>query len=375
MSEHAQAAPSSADRIVHCTGSLALEARYPEDKDSEAAREGTAAHWALAEVLQSRAVAAGQVTPDGFVLTQQMVEAAESVLRFVLACIAKHGQPSTYWVEQRVGPGSRLPAAMWGTPDLVMYFAEARVLYVLDFKFGFGWVEVFENWQLIAYAALVMEALEINGLYEQSIEVRLIIDQPRSYHPDGARREWVVPHASDLRPLINILSNQVSEALGPNAKLRVGPHCDNCKAVHACPALLDAGNRGRDRARAATPFDLTPQALGLELADLRRTIKLLEARETGLSAQAQALIERGERVPFWQVERAPGRLAWTVPAEEVFALGSLMGLDLHKAPEAITPTQAKDKGLDVDLLAAYAARPTVAKLVEQNDDNARKIFS
>lgn len=92
MTEHAQAAPSSADRIVNCTGSLALEARYPEDEESEHAREGTAAHWALAEVLNSRAVAEGQVTPAGFVLTRDMVEAAESVLRFVLAVIAQHGE-------------------------------------------------------------------------------------------------------------------------------------------------------------------------------------------------------------------------------------------------------------------------------------------
>lgn len=374
--EHAQAAPSSADRIVNCTGSLQLEARYPEDEESEQAREGTAAHWALAEVLSSRAVAEGQIAPNGVVLTREMVEAAESVLRYVLACIAAHGeQPSIYRVEQRVGPGSRLPPAMWGTPDLVMFFPTANVLYILDFKFGFDWVEVFENWQLVAYLALVLDALEIDGLQEQNMQVRLVIDQPRSYHPDGPRRDWTLPAASDARALVNILAGKVEESLGPNARLSVGEHCDNCRARHACPALLQAGNKGRDRSRAATPFDLTPQALGLELADLRRAIKLLEARETGLAAQAQALIEGGGRVPFWSVERKPGRLAWTADAAQVFALGDMLGLDLRKAPEPITPTQAKEKGLDDEVLKAYAERPSVLKLVELEDAQARKVFS
>ena len=68
--------PSGAGQWIVCHGAPKLEAIYPEDRDSEAAREGTAAHWARAEVLNGRAVAVGQVTDDGFVLTEAMVEAA-----------------------------------------------------------------------------------------------------------------------------------------------------------------------------------------------------------------------------------------------------------------------------------------------------------
>lgn len=377
MTEHATRQPSSADRLMQCTGSAELEALYPDD-GSEYALEGTAAHWALAEVLNGRAVAEGQVTDAGFVLTAEMVQAAESTLRWVQqVCTELNEQPATYWVEQKLPPGRRLHAAMWGTPDLVMWFAGSRALYVLDLKFGRGWVEAFENWQLTAYLALALDALGIDGLAEQAARATLVIDQPRAFHPEGARRFWHLRQASDARGRFNLLSGAIEESLDPErAKLRTGPACEHCKARHACPALQDEWQRASDRTRRAVPFDLTPQAVGIELAELRRAAAAIKARETGLVAQAEAMIARGDRVPGWQIDRPPGRLAWTVPTDEVLVLGEMLGLALRKPPEAITPTQAKDLGLDMSVLGAYAARPAgAAKLVPIDDATARKIFT
>src|SRR5690606_21625670 len=92
MAAHAILQPSSAARWVACTGSVKLEALYPEDTESEKAREGTAAHWALAEVLNGRAVAEGQLTDDDFMLTREICEASESLLRHVQALCAEHGE-------------------------------------------------------------------------------------------------------------------------------------------------------------------------------------------------------------------------------------------------------------------------------------------
>lgn len=372
MSEHAPIAPSAGARTVACPGSVKLEALYP-DEESDASREGTAAHWALAEVLNGRAIAVGQVTDAGFVLTQEMIEGAEDVLRRVHALCAEYNEQPQMYVEQRMA-APRIHAQCWGTPDLVLWFPYARVLAVPDYKFGHGWVEVFENWQLIAYATAAMETIGLDGLTEQGVTVRAMIAQPRSYHPDGAIREWKVP-ATDLRPYVNRYAEAAAEALGDSPQLRVNPECQNCKARHACPALQAHGLKSIDRSREAVPFDLPAHAAGIELADLRRAIKLLQARETGLAVQVESMLKAGTRVPFWGVEHVPGKLAWTVPDDQVLALGAISGASLAQPVKPITPTQARDRKLiDPVVLAAVAKRGSSAQLVMRDDDSARKVF-
>lgn len=352
-----------------------MERLYPEDASSPEAREGTAAHWALAEVLNGRAVAAGQLTPDSFILTDEMVEAAAEVLRWVHTLIAKHGgEVPQMFVEQWMQI-ERVHPECSGTTDLALYFPIARVLYVIDYKFGFGWVEVFENWQLLCYLAGMLQLLNISGTDNDAVGVVLGVIQPRAFHPDGTIRTWETT-ATAARPYIVQLGEAARRALEPEALCTVNDTCDRCDARHACPALQGAGLQAMDYAKRAVPFDLPPHALGLELAHVRAAIKALEARETGLAGQAESLIKGGTRVPFWSIESKPGKLTWTVPKAEVIALGKLIGTDLRKPDDVVTPTQARDAGLDVNILAAYTERPNgAAKLVLQDDATARKIFS
>lgn len=351
-----------------------MEARYPESTDSEEAREGTAAHWALAELLHGRAVAEGQITPQNFVLTAEMVQGAELAVSWVRDVLRKHhGEEAQLFVEYRVY-ARRIHQHCWGTLDIAVWFANSRMLYLPDFKFGYGHVEVFENPQLLCYLAGMLDALQIDGLAEQHTRVTLGIIQPRSYHRDGAVRTWDVT-ASDVRALVNKLASAYAEAFGPAPTLNVGPECEHCSARHACPQLQAAGLRAMDRSRQAVPLDLPPAAAALELAKVEDAIAALEARKTGLAGQVRSQIERGERVPFWAIVSEPGRLTWTKPAQEVLALGTLLGVDLAKPVDVITPTQAKDKGLDPSILSTYAARPNKPPaLVRQDDTEARRIF-
>ena len=373
MTAHAPLQPSSAARWIKCPGSVRLEALYPEDQQSEAAREGTAAHWALTEVCHGRAVAEGQVTPDNHVLTAEMIEGADDVLAWVHARIAEHGEAPQMFVDHRVTM-PRIHPDNWGTLDLALWFAAARTLYLLDYKFGHGWVEIFENYQVIDYAEGMLAELGINGASDHQTRVVLGIAQPRSYHPDGPMRFWSVL-ASDLRVHWNKLTMAAMLAYQAEPPTVVNDECDNCRARRACPALQATGLRAMDRAEQAVPFDLPVHALGIELHQVRKALKALTARETGLAGQVEATIARGEAVPFWSLAREPGRMKWKTTTAEVLALGTMLGVQLQKPAEAITPTQAKAKGLDPALLDAYAERPNgSAKLVPVEDSSARRIF-
>jgi len=382
MGAHAFLAPSSADRWVRCALAPTLEAAHPEIEASPSSLEGTAAHWVVQMLLQGTPVALDMQAPNGIAVTEEMLEAAEVVRDDIYARLGPEWQ-SLLFIERPVPIARVHPTQNWGTPD---YSAWSRMenknlcLHLWDFKYGHGVVEAFENWQMIDYVDGLLEAASIDGLQEQTTFVEMTVIQPRAFHRDGPVRRWRVL-ASDLRAYFNRLQAAATEATGPNPSATPTPEgCEHCRGRHACEALQRAAYTAAERGRQYGALDLTPHALGLELRALKRAQALLEARVSGLEAEAVSIIKRGEQVPFWSLESTPGRLAWQKPAAEILALGQMMGLDLAKPPECITPTQAKAAAkaakLPGEIFDVYAARPAgTAKLTYDDGKKARLTFS
>jgi len=381
MAEHAFLAPSSAHRWVRCALSASLEAAYPETEASPASMEGTAAHWVVQECLYRRPPEIGMQAPNGVAVDAQMLEAAEIVSDDIRAALGPNWAQMLV-VEQRVVI-PRIHAQNWGTPD---YRAWSRLgdgrlmLHAWDFKYGKGIVEVFENWQLIDYVAGCLGEAKIDGFGEQNTVVDMRLIQPRAFHRDGVVRSWKVL-ASDLRAQWNRLEMAADDATSAQPTCSPDPvACKHCRARHACEGLQRAAYSAADKGSQRGALDLPPHALGLELRTLKRDAALLDARISGLEAEADARIKAGQRVPFWTRESELGRLSWTRPAPEVLALGQMMGVDLAQPVEPITPTQAKTKlraaKLPDTLIDAYANRPTsAAKLVPDDGIKARLTFA
>lgn len=378
MSTHAFLAPSSAFRWVRCALSASLEEAYPETEESPSSLEGTAAHWAVQMLLQGTPAAVGAQAPNGVAVTQEMLEAAELVRADVAATLGPDWAKSLV-IEKAVQIPRVHPTQNWGTPDYRAWRWQPNGilrLTVWDFKYGHGIVEVFENWQLIDYAAGLLD--EMHG-YADEIEVELVVIQPRAFHRSGTVRRWITSSAA-LAPYFDRLAAAASAALGPTPFATPTPEgCKNCAGRHACEALQRTAYVAADTAGRYGALDLSPHALGLELRSLKRAQALLEARVSGLEAQAAAAIKSGQLVPFWVMESTPGRLAWTKPAAEVFALGEMLGLKLQKDPEPITPAQAKAAAkaakIDGALFDAYATRPAGAvKLVADDGSKASLTF-
>ena len=371
---HFIAAPSSAVRRIQCTQSPTLEAMFPEQGDDEAAREGTAAHWAVSEMLSGRLVDSGEVAPNGVVLTDEMMDGADRVYDDVTKALAPHGlKPHQGQIEARVFM-PRLYPGMFGSPDfyaLIERPGQPVLLLLWDYKFGHRFVEVFENAQMVDYIAGITE-----GVHDltQGVDIVVTIVQPRSFSSAGPVRRWATTLLA-LRALINVSSNAVHEALGPNPRARVGPECRDCKARHACPALQAEGFAGMDEARRITPLEMAPAAAGLELRMLERSIALLTARSKGLAVQLERMAKGGAATPGWRLEAGESREAWTVPAAQVIATGALLRLDLAKPREALTPNQARAAGLDPAIVAELAKRgPAGMKLVADDGSAARRAF-
>lgn len=374
---HALLAPSAAHRWLECPGSVMLSQAYPDEGGPDAL-DGEASHYAAAEMLADKVVAEGQIAPNGVILTDEMLEAAEVYVDAVRRAFSRAtllGDAGV--VVERTVPIPRIHAAhCWGTPD-ARGWLPGFVLHVFDYKFGHRVVEAYENWQLIAYAAGLLDEPHVRDFVRQrgdeNITLKLTVVQPRAPHAEGPVRTWTCK-ASDIRGHVNRLQMAGDAALDAEPPTRAGPWCRDCSARHACPTLQREGAAIMSALGGSMPFDLTPQALGVELRYLDRAAAILEARKSGLEEQAQAMLKRGEAVPFWRIAQEPGRERWTVPDEQVVALGDALGLKLGKV-KAVTPNQARTAGADAATVASMSERPLSAfKLRPDDGTAARKVF-
>lgn len=378
--EHAILAPSSAGVWVHCPGSVTMQQKHPEQGDKASAADGTAAHFAMMELVNNRMVVEGQIAPNGVILTQAMIEGAEMVQREVLRVMAI--RPKAYvFCEQRVAI-PRVHPQNWGTPDVVIWDEESKHLSIIDFKFGFGIVEVFENWQLIDYAAgwltqinAMQSAASLPAISETELTVGFTIVQPRAYHMEGPVRSWVTTGAK-LRDKVFALNMAADEAMGADPQCKPKPEaCEHCSARHACVALQRSVYRGMSMATQALSTNMSSEALGLELRLVVEALQLLEARKSGLQEQIESMMRHGARVPHWTFAPGRAREKWLKEDGEIITMGKMLGVDLSKPVEAITPAQAKAQGIDPSIVAAYAFRPPAAlKLTLDDGSAARRIF-
>lgn len=368
---HAVIAPSSMARTIACPGSVVMERGFPEP-ESPAAREGTAAHepaaMMVAQAARGERLHCGlKVASNGEPITDEMLQGAEEMALAVQRVMRRESSFSPR-IEETLS-GEVIHPECFGTPDVWLLSADGRRLHVFDYKFGHRTVSAFENWQLLAYTWMILATLE--GVEE----VVLHVIQPRGYHRNGAPTTWSTT-VSELRPALATMQRAAQAALGPSPETRPGPQCLDCTARAHCRAARDAAAGVMDFAQQASPETLDAHALSLELAYLERAQQLLEARRTGLEAEALALAQAGTQLPHWALRPSQGRERWATPVSQVLALGRLYNTDLADTPRAVAPSRARKAGIPEAALAAFTEKPEgEPKLHRDDGSHARYIFS
>ena len=346
MNAHAVLAPSSAAQWVACPGSVLMQQKYPDDTTSEPAIEGTRAHGVAAHWLTH-----GE-PPEG--VPDEMIDAVGVYVDDVkrVGGIRR--------IEVRVDARSIHPQC-WGTSDTISRVG--RDLYVWDYKHGFGLVEVWMNWQLIAYAS---------GVAEPGDTVHLRIVQPRAYHSGGAVRQWVVTY-DQLTAYVTELKDAAGVALGEDPHLTPGKHCRYCSARHACPSARRLVLDAIDYVTAATDEPLPDLSIGDEIRTLRAAADLLSYRLNGLESDATTRLASGRTLPGLEVRHGSGRLEWSRPAADVLAMGQVLGVDLATP---VTPRAAIKSGIPEAVVMQYVSRKTgAARVYTDSNEKAKRIFS
>lgn len=347
---HAILAPSSAPVWGHCTGSVNAQRGRP-DPETPQSREGTAAHWVMAEVLlnfkhngRGPLLASdylGKTAPNGVVIDHKMAEGAQVIIDDVLKVCQQYGALQSMLIEQRVTM-PRIHPENWGTLDAAVPLLERGYIYIWDYKHGHREVEAEGNEQLIDYVEGLAEMFAINGAMDQHITVCIRIVQPFAYKPSGPISEWVV-QLSDLRGPFNLLSARAHEALGPNPTLTTGLHCRDCLAVGDCSAARGLVYNLIDLVNAPFSMDaMTSADMAAERLILREGKAVLDSRLESIEETLQHRIAAGDTSAGLILESKPGRLEYAVPEATAVAFAQQFGVDIAK-PGVVTPTQAVAK--------------------------------
>ena len=354
---------------------VGMQAQFPEEPTDDS-KAGDAGHWVCSDSLEAikRNEApvdyVGKTDPAGTVVDDEMVEAASIFIASCLEVVAPTNAFASMNIESKVHCYRVHPTLNYGTPDF--WARIGNTIYVKDFKYGFDFVDEYECWQMMDYAAGILDELGINGIEDQNYWIDMEIVQPR-YYRASPTRSWRI-RASDLRNYVNIMAFQSAKALMSDAECVSGDHCKNCTARRACPAARKSMYWAMQVSTEAVPVNLPADAVGLELDYIKRAIKALEYQETALLEYAEALITKGEVVPGYARVPASGFRQWNLDDKTMIMIGEATSNDF-RSTKTITPAQAEKIGIDESFIKAQTNRPSSMKLKRLSKNSVKKVFS
>jgi hypothetical protein len=352
---HAPVPPSSMALIVACPGSRKMRQLVPEQEDTDAAKEGTVAHWVAHQTWLGNPPKVGE-KHDDIEITDEMMSGAETWCQ----AVGKDGVTEMPVVVTSLHPDC------WGTPDFWKWDADSETLTVDEYKYGHLYVDEYECWQLLTYAQGVIDTTGI-----QPKHFRLGVVQPR-YYGAPAVRYWFLDRAEFDKHI-----ERIRWALASPDLTVSGPQCTYCPARLQCATFQHNVSKAMTYVGEPELSPSTPAQYGAELTLVTAALALLTARKTTLEAYVEAQVRAGQDVPGWEMKPKKSNLTWLVDAATVLAAGDAVGVDLRAPAAPITPTQAIDRKLiDTDTAAALAWRPPgAAKLSPVSTKTLRKLFN
>ena len=230
-SKHAVLSASSSHRWLNCSPSARLEQEF-EDRETEAAAEGTAAH-ALCEHKLRRALKMQSRKPISKYDCEEMDTHTDNYVQFVLETIAQakeHCADPIINIEQRLDFSCYVPHG-FGTGDCIII--ADKTLHIIDFKYGQGvLVEAEQNPQMMLYA---LGALRIYDTLYDIEDVAMTIYQPRRENIST----WTITVSNLLSWAENELVPKAKLAFDGKGEYMPGPWCTFCKAAVKCRARAE----------------------------------------------------------------------------------------------------------------------------------------
>ena len=230
--KHAVLSASSSHRWLNCSPSTRLEQEF-EDRETEAAAEGTAAHALCEHKLRRALKLQSRRKPISRYASDEMDMHTDGYVQFVLETLAevrKNCADPLINIEQRLDFSCYVPDG-FGTGDCIII--GDKTMHVIDFKYGQGvLVEAEHNPQMMLYALGALRLFD--SLYDIE-EVAMTIYQPRRENIST----WTIPVAELKAWAENKLVPKARLAYEGKGEYRPGPWCTFCKAAVKCRARAE----------------------------------------------------------------------------------------------------------------------------------------
>lgn len=288
-SKHAVLSTSSSHRWLNCNPSARLESEF-EDRETEAAAEGTAAH-ALAEHKLRKALKMRSRKPVSKFDSDEMDIHTDGYVEFVLESLAEAKQlcaDPKVLIEQRLDFSCYVPDG-FGTGDCLI--VADKLLHIIDFKYGQGvLVDAEKNPQMMLYA---LGALRIFDCLYNITDVSMSIYQPRRENVST----WTISVKELDEWAENTLKPRAELAFKGEGEYFPGSWCQFCKAAVKCRARAEAKLQ-----LAKYEFAQPPLLSDAEIGDILGKLDDLTKWANEIIAYAQdAAVNHGKQWPGYKL--------------------------------------------------------------------------
>lgn len=346
-------------RPMACAGFLSFE-NLPVQEAGEAAEEGTAAGELLERKLLGKDIP--RQARNGVYFTDEMHFYVDPIVEEI------HGnRDSEVLCEQRIDWQSRSGVWIRGSYDIS--FVRAGRLYVDDLKFGWGIVEVKDNWQLLGYA--IGEVIRRKSHFP---EIVLRIRQPRPHHEDGPCREWVLTYP-ELLAYKEKIDARLEQIVAGYRELSTGKQCKYCAAApEACPAFNRLFYRALEVTYDFHQDQIDEVELARQLDQVERATEVIKIKKDSIEQLAAMRVREGKVIPGWITEERYGDRRWKdFVTPEV--IESLTGKNLVEK-SILSPAKAEKAGLPKEFVNQLVDRKFLGQRMVKKDAKqiADKIF-
>lgn len=350
---------SALARPMVCAGFLSFE-DLPKFEGNAAADEGTAAGELLERKVQGREVP--KQARNGVYFDKDMHFYIDPIVEEI-----NSNRQSEVLCEQPIDWRTRSGVWIRGKYD-VSFVREGR-LYIDDLKYGWGIVEVRENWQLLGYA--IGEVIRRGVAFE---EIVLRIRQPRPHHEDGDCRVWKLTYAELLGYKEKIEQRFIDITNGMRT-LQTGAQCKYCPAAgEHCPAFNRLFYRALEVSTEFTQDQIDEKELARQLDHVGRAEEVLKIKRSSLMELAGSRIKGGKIIPGYVTEPSYSDRRWKagISPEVIEVLTSVNIID----KVMLSPAKAEKAGVPKEFIAAIVDRHFIGNKLVKKDGGAvgNKIF-
>lgn len=342
-----------------CAGYVYLDVEEPEAGDP--AKEGTAAGEYLQLLLEGKPI--GQMASNGVYFNDDMKFHTQPIYEDIISRAV-----GPVKCEQRID--WETSSGIWIRGQYDAAFVDKRgYLCIEDLKYGWGIVEVKENWQLIGYA--IGEVIRRGQAFSH---ISFVIHQPRPHHEDGYSREWLITYQELLQYKAKI-ENRMLEIADGRKDFQTSKQCKYCKgAAEACPAFSRLFYKSIEVSTEFVQDSLTNEEVAKQLDLVKRAEEVIKIKADSLVELGSSRIKKGGIIPgYIQVDKYSNREWKTGISPE--AIKVMTGKDLMEKT-IMSPAKAEKLGISRELVKQLSTTRLAGVKLEKKSgsDVGNKIF-